>query len=602
MGDSVFTSPSQQPAIGPARQADIKTPISIPDHAEPPAWLAWARRHWAGLTLCLILLAAAALRLYILAASYFIGDGDEALTGVMAKHILEGERPVFTYGQTYMAATEAYFTALLYVLVGVQSWAQKIGPLLASLVVVGLNYSLARFYLGSKLAGLLAAALTALPSLYFAVIGLRAWNHSTETMAGGSLLLLVAWAILWGQPARPAGQPRWGKYSRRDWLLWTGLGLVAGVGFYGHMLIIYYYLPVIFFFFLKDKLFMLRPPALATLAGFLLGSLPWWLYNLQNNWATVAYFLRPTGGRKEAALDVLGHYAAYSWPLATGAYNYWFTPSRLSGLFLTGLYCLALLCWLVARRQGIAGWLRLSFQPARPVDLLLLFALLSPLIYLAWGAGNVAFTALDTTGRYLLPLLGLLPVIVGGGLAALAGWLPGWLRQKKWAAGRESSLALGLAALLAVGVIMANLSEYRKADFVAVFQSPYFPELRPPLDNGPLITYLKSQGIEYATCNHWAGNRIILDSAEAVKCVDYHDLTLGGLDRFARYTPKILEPVRRVAFVILNLSDGADPLERKLKSLGVVYTRRDILPYIVIIPVSRSVSPQEVVEELHYPL
>ncbi len=579
---------------------DIAT-VAQSEHAARTTLL-W-RRHWVGLTLSAILILAAGLRLFVLFKTHFIADGDEALTGVMAIDILKGERPIFTYGQAYMGAAEAYFTAAIYAILGVSSWGMKIAPLLASLGVIALNYAVARRYLDHPLAGLGAAALTAFPSLYFLMIGLRAWNHYIETLLVGNLLFLVSYSLIWGKAADIIVPRFWG-YASREWLQWGLLGLLAGYGFYGHMIIVYYYLPIVFFLFLKDKLFAVRLTALATIGGFFLGSLPWWVYNLQNNWATLTYFLRPSG-RKEAALDVLGHYAQFSWPLATGGFNYWYLTSPVISTFLNVVFGLGLVGWLVARWRGLAGWLRLSLKPAQPVDLLLMFVLVSPLIYVVWGVGNVAFTDLDTTGRYLLPLLGILPVLVGGGLARLAETLSSRL---KWTTAPKKWLPLALAGLVLLGIISSNLYMYRFADFIAVSQSPYFPQLRPPVDNGPLISYLKSQGVEYANCNHWVGHRLILDSAEAVKCVDYHDLTVGGLDRFPQYSKIALQPGQKVAFVLLNLDDGlpgregaALGMENRLKALGVTYTRQDFPPYLVFIPTSRPVSPTEVVEQIRYP-
>lgn len=558
--------------------------------------------HWAGIALTALILAGAALRLYILFKSHGIGDGDEALTGVMALDIQKGELPAFTYGQPYMAATEAYFTAVVYWLTGFHSWGMKVLPFLASLGIIWLNYLLAWRFLDSRLAGLFAAALTAFPSLYFSILGLRAYNHSTETMLGGQILLLVAGIILWGRPPGENEPKKWG-YTRREWLLWAALGVTAGVNFYGHGLSLFYFVPVIFFLFLKDKLFFVRPTALATIAGFLIGSLPWWIYNLLTNWHTLGYYFKPPDPNKKAALDVLGHFANFSWPLSTGAFNYWFTTPAFIGIFLNVVFTLALVGWLVARWRGIAGWFRLSFKPSRPIDLILLTIILAPVLYLLWGFGNVAFTDLDTTGRYLLPLLSILPVMVGGGLAKLSESLPGRLAAlRNFSDTRRKAVSYGLGVVVLLGVIGGNLLLYRGVDYVSAFQTPYFPQLRPPDNNTPLINYLKSQGIEYATCNHWVGNRIILDSAEAVKCVDWHDLSVGGLDRFERYSQGIKAPGLRVAFVLLNLEDGAAPMEARLKALGVTYTRQDILPYIVIIPTSRPVSPDEVIEQLHYPL
>lgn len=563
--------------------------------------LIWLQKHWAGAALVVVLLVAVVVRLLVLAQSRFIGDGDEAITGVMAKHIMEGERPVFTYGLTYMAPTEAYFTALLYALFGVQSWLMKVAPFLASLAFVALNYAVARRFVASKLAGVFAAALTALPSLYFVVTSLRAWNHFIETLVLGNLLLLVACALIWPDEAAP-GVPRWWGYTRREWLLWAVLGGLAGLSFYGYLLIIYYHFPIVVFLFFKDKLFPFRRTGLLAGLTFVAASWPWWLFNLQTNWSTLDYFFGEKG-RKEPALNVLNHYATVSWPLATGATNYWFLTSRAVGLFLGAIFLLTIAGWAGVRWRGLAGWLSLSLKPSRPVDMLILMALAAPFIYLAWGAGNVAVgTKLDTTGRYLLPLMGVLPVLLAGGLAKLGTELPLRVRGWRWPEYRKLVLGRGVACFIVLAVIGANLFSYRHADFVTIAQSPYFPELRPPPDNGPLISYLKSQNIEYATCNHWVGNRLILDSAEAIKCVDYHDLTVGGIDKFARYTPVLLRPGQRLAFIILNLEDGAASLERKLKELGVTYTRQDFLPYLVIIPTSRPVSPPEVVEQLRYPL
>src|SRR5689334_10985169 len=96
-----------------------------------PKLQAWVVRHWCGLSLTLIVLAGAAMRLFVLGKAHFVGDGDEALIGLMAKHITEGQFPVFTYGLPYMAATESYFIAPLYLIFGVSEAGMKIAPWLA---------------------------------------------------------------------------------------------------------------------------------------------------------------------------------------------------------------------------------------------------------------------------------------------------------------------------------------------------------------------------------------------------------------------------------------------------------------------------------------
>src|SRR4030067_2555737 len=39
-------------------------------------------------------------------------NSDEAIVALMAKHILEGDRPIFFYGQAYMGSLDAWLVAL----------------------------------------------------------------------------------------------------------------------------------------------------------------------------------------------------------------------------------------------------------------------------------------------------------------------------------------------------------------------------------------------------------------------------------------------------------------------------------------------------------
>ncbi|NWJ95984.1 MAG: glycosyltransferase family 39 protein [Chloroflexi bacterium] len=570
--------------------------------AQEKSAVAWLKLHQSGVVLALVVLTGAAMRLFVLGKAHFIGDGDEALIGLMAMHITQGQFPVFTYGLPYMGATESYFIAPLYLLFGISEVGMKIAPWLASSSLIILNYVVARRFFDSPLAGLLAATLTAFPPLYLTITGLRAWGNFIETLLLGDLLFLLAYHLVFTD------------HRNHKWKIWGLFGLAVGYSFYGYWLAAFYYLPIFFFIFLKDKLFFLRRPFLLFIGAFFVGSLPFWIWNVFNNWATYHFFFDPpkgnTGGGKPPALDVLNFFLTTSLRLAVGSFNYWFPVGTAFALILHTIYGLTLIGWLVARWRGMVDWFRLSLKAARPVDMLLLFVLLSPLLYLVSGVGTNAFAlpGVDTTGRYLLPLMGVAPLLLGGGLATLASkeWK---LKAKLW---KEASPKLGnrnLGKLLQFGligiglalVLFCNLYPYRRADFVWAFQSPYYMNLKPPVDNRPVIAYLKQEGIEYLTCNHWVGNRLMLSAADAVKCVDYYDLQQGGLERFPHLTATLLEPGRQVGFLLINPGGERLPLEERLTELGVTFTRRDFTPYSVIIPRSRTVSPPEVLEALRYP-
>src|SRR5213595_1093241 len=98
------------------------------------------RRHLAFL---LILTGAAILRLVILFVSQTHVTSDEAIIGLMGKHILEGRAfPFYFYGTSYNAscAWEAYLAVIPFALAGVGVVALKIPIVLLSLVCLALFY------------------------------------------------------------------------------------------------------------------------------------------------------------------------------------------------------------------------------------------------------------------------------------------------------------------------------------------------------------------------------------------------------------------------------------------------------------------------------
>src|SRR5574344_689667 len=85
----------------------------------------------------LILFIAFALRLDFLIANNFTLDSDEAIVGLMAKHINEGKTsPIFYYGQHYLGSLEAYAVAGLFKFFGFSAIALKAVPLIFSLIFV----------------------------------------------------------------------------------------------------------------------------------------------------------------------------------------------------------------------------------------------------------------------------------------------------------------------------------------------------------------------------------------------------------------------------------------------------------------------------------
>ena len=104
-----------------------------------------------------------ALKIGLLITSQSMPDGDEAVEGLMAMHILaKGVHPVYPYGINYGAGAgwEAHLAALLFAIFGPSEVVLKCVGLFHYLVTMGLVAALARFWRGPN-AGLLAAGLFA---------------------------------------------------------------------------------------------------------------------------------------------------------------------------------------------------------------------------------------------------------------------------------------------------------------------------------------------------------------------------------------------------------------------------------------------------------
>ena len=63
---------------------------------------------WPYFPLIAALMLALLLRVILIIHAGGVMDGDEALVGIQAEHILHGERPIYFYGQAVMGSLEAY--------------------------------------------------------------------------------------------------------------------------------------------------------------------------------------------------------------------------------------------------------------------------------------------------------------------------------------------------------------------------------------------------------------------------------------------------------------------------------------------------------------
>jgi hypothetical protein len=135
-------------------------------------------------------------------------DSDQAIVGLMAKHLVEGRAfPVFYYGQNYMLGVDAYLAAPFFLLAGPSVLTLKL-PLL--LINIGVALALLRMFVVD--AGL-RPYLALLPVLIFAVPA-PVVAAALVAPNGGNLAPFMYAALIWLTRRRP---------------VWCGL--LAGIGF-----------------------------------------------------------------------------------------------------------------------------------------------------------------------------------------------------------------------------------------------------------------------------------------------------------------------------------------------------------------------------------
>ncbi|MCZ7539341.1 MAG: hypothetical protein M5U29_05395 [Anaerolineae bacterium] len=491
--------------------------------------------------------------------------------------------PTFFYGQAYMGSLDALLVAGGFAPGGEAVATMRAVQLALSLLALLAAHALARAVTGSRRVALMALLLLAIPTPLGALYGTATLGGYNELILLGSLVLLWSWQIAVEERDAP--------------LRWAALGLAAGIGWWVNAAII---VSIAVAGLVGLRTLPRRPwrgYALGA-AAFLIGSAPWWLYNLGHDWASLDFLLGGFGhaagaepvSRAEAsvALIGLGLPALYGlrlpWEagLALGAgalvaalvYGALVIDSLAGGLArLRALpHPRSALTRLAAANSALPSWGRgQAYDPARRW------------VWTVFGVFAVVFLLSpfsDGTGRYLLPLW--VPAAIGVALGL------DWLRR----AGRMVA-AGALVALLAAqaGIII------RAAQTETGLTAQLVEALRVPARyDEPLLDFLAAEGYAHGYAAYWtsfrlifrSGEALILDTALPYDGQGYRPVT----DRYPPYRAQV-EAAPRAVWITQNFPALDGCIAAELGAAGVTYQTRDFGPYRVYYDFSRRVSPRE---------
>ncbi len=503
----------------------------------------------------LIVLLSAGYKLLWLALNAVPFNGDEAIVALMARHILQGERPVFFYGQAYLGATDAWLVALSFSIFGQSVLAIRLVHVALFAGVVFTTYLLARRYLQSEWGARVAMLWLALPPTLITLYTTATLGGYTETLLLGNILLLMA-------------DGGWLTTANRWRLIrWLLFGTITGFAFYTFPLILVYLVPIGMLL-----LYRLRWRAwrwyLIALLGFMIGAMPWWVALSQTGGALVAEM---TGSAVAGTVEA---------------------PSAIGGLGIRtlnfGLF-------------GVSTWWGLRYPWSAELVLPVL-GIIALVFYLGalgyavkrgarvlWGMiATLAVTYLitpfggDPSGRYFLPLA--VP------LAIFTAMLLQRIRK-------QTAL---FAALLLVLLLGYNVG----GTWQAARQQP--PGITTQFDpvtwidhtrDQELIDFLLAQGETRGYTTYWVQTPLAFLSQERIISaarLPYH-LNLGYTPRDDRYPPytSAVRQADRAFFITINNPPLDDVIRGRLKSLGVTYEEQTIGNYKVFYHLSRKVEPEE---------
>ena len=552
-------------------------------------------KRWA--PIALIVAAMVGLKLALLATDAVAFNSDEAVVGLMARHIRQGERPTFFYGQAYLGSLDAWLVAIAFSIFGQSVLSIRLVQIALFAGTLITTYQVAGRLGLDVWTSRLAALLMALPPTLLTLYTTATLGGYGETLLFGNILILIALSI--GAPVGQhpyAGQAqflRWGvqkvfppqldcggssataagtvtqhpNANRAQFMRWGMLGFIAGFAFWTFGLILIYLIPLSVWLLVRHRLAAWREYVVAA-AGFVVGSAPWWLAIAQLGGSVVAEL---------AGAAVAGTVAAPVWLDSLGV--------RLINFFVFGLSA-----WLGLRYP----WSPELIIPVIGVAVLAMYGAAHVAAIrrgpgILWGMiGALLLTYLvtpfggDPSGRYFVPLYLPLSIFTATLLARLRGVWNGRL--------------VGLLVALIIGYNVAG-------SILAATQRP--PGITTQFDrvtwidhdrDQELMEFLLAHGERRGYTNYWVAHPIAFLSGEQIIStarLPYHlDLSYTRRDdRYPPYAQAVAESPR--AFYVTTNHPPLDGLLREqLAALAVIFSEETIGNYHIFYNLSRKVTPE----------
>ncbi len=484
---------------------------------------------------------------------------EEALVGLMARHILlAGDFVTFWWGHPYLGTADVYLTAALFGWLAPVTPVLRLAPLLLSLVAAAASYRLALALWGPG-AALVALAWWAVPPAFLLRLSLTPYEY-TGGVALGSVILYLTYRGVAAERARPA--------------LWLVLGITWGLAIWDHLVAACYVAASAAAIGLRAWAYARpagRRAALRAVAtdsaygwcavGFLIGNLPFWIWNLVHWGETLSEVAVPAVQARAGGLEPARHLVAVLLPELLGRAQY-FWSGPIAGpawMWAIALLYLPVLGYTLAALVAPGG--RTDDRRRLGVRVVALCFVLACV--------QVVFSHYHLS-RYLMPIYAAVPILVAG--------------YARWLWGRARPLAVATIA----GILILHA-----ADDARLYAGHRQPGTARPAD--ALVGFLREMEIGHVYAHFRVAWPLAFESGERIVASDF-DAAEGFLAGKSGRGPRsgvyvrpyfaMLDAVDLAPRVALVTHEGlrlptAGQLAASLTLLGAAYERMPIGDYTV---------------------
>jgi hypothetical protein len=451
-------------------------------------------------------LAGIALRVWVYRSALGTPDSDEAIVGLMARHVLDGELTTFFWRQAYGGSQEAILTAPLFWVAG-SSWvALRLVPILLGAVAALVVWRVGRRTM-SEPAAIVAGCLAWLWPPFLVYRFTHQWGFYASGVLYSALLLLVGLRLV----ERPT-RARAGLF-----------GLVLGLALWQSIHVLPVAVGVVLWTLWRQPAWLRHAWIALLLAA--LGALPSIVWNARHDWGSLESTIDNTTSYAHRlrifASPLLGMLLGLRTP---------FTQERLLPSVLTFLAYAALAALFVYGAYRARD---------RAASLLYVVAAVFPIVY-----ALAPQTLFSQEPRYLVVLS---PVVV---------LLVAQLATTYW----RGIAVLGVALAISIATL-----ERMETYFSEVAPQPPMA----PRDLGPLISALDDLGLDRVYADFWLSYRLTFDTEERIVAAQsklervglVNGEAIAARHPFSRYRPfeREVEGSRHgFVFFRTSLDEGAD--------------------------------------------